>query len=533
MQIIAENITYTIPSGRTLFHNLSFSIFEAEKSALVGDNGSGKSTLLKILNGCLQPDSGSVKYCDKRSLWFIPQHFGQYNDATLARMLRVKDKIDALNQIEQGSVDPRQFEILSDDWSIRERIEAALEQWGLTGLSPSSSFNTLSGGEKTRAFLAGINIHHPNLVLMDEPTNHLDRSGRKCLYSLIEKSTIGFLIVSHDRELLNFCQPVYELSSLGIKRYGGNYDFYELQKQIKAEALDQRIGHTKKALSDARHKQRKTIERKKKRNARAAKKATSKNLPRIMLNTARNRAEDSTSRLNEVREQKIAEKKQKMAELKRQQRDLKQIRFTINRSPLHDGKVLFEANRVNFIWPGGLPLWSEPLRFKILSGERIHLTGNNGSGKSTLIRMLNGELKPASGNLTIQSEHRFLLDQEYMLIDRTKTVLEQAVQSNEVKKPDHELKTLLHRYLFEEKMWDQPCRSLSGGEMMRLSLCCLALQTGQPDTIILDEPSNNLDLQNIKLLTEAISSYLGTLIVASHDSRFTEGVRITRVIHLE
>lgn len=530
MQIITENISYTSPSGKTILQNINLSLVEGEKAALVGDNGSGKSTLLRILAGDLSPDDGSVNITDH--WWAVPQHFGQFDSNSVAQVLQVEHKIEALRAIESGSADTRYFDVIADDWTILERLQAALEKWGLPDLAPDTSVSFLSGGEKTRVLLAGMDIHQPELVLMDEPTNHLDTSGQEKLYGMIRESNAGFLIVSHDRELLELCNPIFELSSLGLKKYGGNYSFYEEQKQVEREAIDHKIHHTKQSISEAKQKHREVMQRKQKRNARGNKKARKKGLSKMAINAARNQAEESTSRLSDVHEQKIKEERQRLQELKQRRRKLKRIKIDLDNSSLHTGKILFEADRINYTYLGSTSLWKQPLRFVISSGDRIRITGDNGSGKTTLIKLLNGELKPTTGTLKIQSEHRFKLNQEYSIIDREATVLQQAQASNQINKPDHELKTLLHRYLFDESVWDQPCHSLSGGEMMRLSLCCLALQAEQPDTMILDEPTNNLDLRNIKILTDAISSYRGTLVVISHDKKFVKEVNLNRTIEL-
>lgn len=247
MQIIAENISYTFLSGKNALHDISLSLPKGEKAALAGDNGSGKSTFLRILSGEIPPDSGSVQIAGRH--WIIPQHFGQYDSCTIAQVLQVQEKTDALHEIENGSVDPGHFETIAGDCSIYGRLQSALEKWKLTSLSHNSPFKSLSGGEKTRVFLSGINLHYPDLVLMDEPTNHLDQAGREMLCRMVKESVNDFLIVSHDRELLNLCNPVYELSPLGIKRYGGNYNFYEEQKQIELDALDQRMSHTRQTIS--------------------------------------------------------------------------------------------------------------------------------------------------------------------------------------------------------------------------------------------------------------------------------------------
>lgn len=521
---------YTIPSGRNLFRNLDFSLENGEKAALVGDNGSGKSTLLRLFAGALSPDSGSIRISDH--YWYIPQHVSQLDNLTVAQVLQVQDKLEALFAIENGSVDPKHFEKLADDWLIHERLQQALDKWDLSPLTPQTPFKSLSGGQKTRVLLAGINLHQPQLILMDEPTNHLDTSGRNKLYRSIQNSDQHFLIVSHDRELLNFCNPVYELSSLGIKKYGGNYDFYEEQKQVEMEAIEHQIHHIKQSISEARKKHRETMQRKQKLDARASKKARQANLPKIIINAAKNSAENSTSRLKDVHEEKIIEEKQRLRELNQKKRSLKNIQISFDNSSLHTGKNLYQAKQINYAWADSHLLWDEPLSFLIQSGERIRINGSNGSGKSTLLHLLNEDIKPTRGKLLIQSDQRFLMDQKYTFIDRDKTVLQQAESANQIKKPDHELKTLLHRHLFDEKVWDQKCETLSGGETMRLTLCCLSLQTKQPDTILLDEPTNNLDLRNIKILTQAISDYQGTLIVVSHDSHFIKEIGIDRKVNL-
>lgn len=530
MQIIAQNLTYTIPSGRTLFRGLDFTHENGEKAALVGDNGSGKSTLLRLFTGALSPGSGSIRLSDR--YWYIPQHVGQFDHLIVSQVLQIKDKLDALHAIENGFSDPKHFEKLADDWTIHERLRQALDKWDLPPLTPQTPFKSLSGGQKTRVLLAGVDLHHPQLILMDEPTNHLDTSGRNRLYRFIQNSNLTFLIASHDRELLNLCNPVYELSSLGIKKYGGNYDFYEEQKQVEMEAIEHQIHHAKQSISEARKKHRETIQRKQKLDARAGKKARQANLPKIIINAAKNSAENSTSRLKDVHEEKIIEEKQRLRELKQKKRLLKKIKIHLDDSPLHTGKNLYQAKQINYAWPDSNLLWNEPLSFMIQSGERIRITGSNGSGKSTLLHLLNKDIKPTRGKLLNQSDQRFLMDQEYRFIVRDKTVLQQAESANQIKKQDHELKTLLHRHLFDEKVWDQKCETLSGGEMMRLTLCCLSLQTKQPDTILLDEPTNNLDLRNIKILTQAISDYQGTLIVVSHDNHFIKEVGIDRELHL-
>jgi ATPase subunit of ABC transporter with duplicated ATPase domains len=173
------------------------------------------------------------------------------------------------------------------------------------------------------------------------------------------------------------------------------------------------------------------------------------------------------------------------------------------------------------------------LNFKIISSERILLRGSNGSGKTTLIRIILGELEPHDGNLFRANNSYLYIDQDYSLIRNDLKVYEQAMQFNGSGLEEHEIKIRLSRFLFYRDDWDKLCDDLSGGEKMRLMLCCLTISNKAPDIIVLDEPTNNLDIQNIEILTRAINEYKGTLIVISHDQYFLEQINPERTIELK
>jgi len=168
--------------------------------ALIGNNGCGKSTLLQIMAGKLQPSSGNVLRPD--DLYYVPQHFGQYDEMSIAQALGIDRKQKALHEILNGNASIDHFNILDDDWNIEEKALAALNGWGLGNRSLSESMHTLSGGEKTRVFLAGLELQEPSAILMDEPTNHLDNQGRNRLYEWVKKCRSTLIVISHDRTLL-------------------------------------------------------------------------------------------------------------------------------------------------------------------------------------------------------------------------------------------------------------------------------------------------------------------------------------------
>lgn len=165
MSISIQQITYIHADKEILFKDLTLSVNKGQKIALIGNNGSGKSTLLQIIAGWLPPSSGTVVRPD--DIYYIPQHFGQYDGQTIAQALRVDKKIEALHAILNGDVSVENFNTLDEDWNIEERIQAALESWGLGDKTASLPLCQLSGGEKTRVFLAGMEIHSPSVILLD------------------------------------------------------------------------------------------------------------------------------------------------------------------------------------------------------------------------------------------------------------------------------------------------------------------------------------------------------------------------------
>ena len=524
-----QNISYKHNNSDLLFDNISFTVNNHEKIALIGANGIGKSTLLKIIAGELQPSNGELRI--NSDPYYIPQIFGQYNHFTIAEALRVNHKLNALREILNGNVSEENLTVLNDDWTIEERCDNALKYWQLSDLDLAEKIENLSGGQKTKVFLAGILIHEPELVLLDEPSNHLDKATRELLYNFIVTTNSSLIIVSHDRKLLNLLPTVYELSKRGITIYGGNYDFYTSQKEIENHALNQDLQSKEKALRKAKEKERETLERQQKLDARGKKKQEKSGVARIMMNTLRNNAENSSSKLKSVHVEKIDGISKELREIRSALPDIDQMKFGFDDSGLHKGKILFKATDINFSYNDQL-LWKNDLSLEITSGERIALNGLNGSGKTTLIKIILGKLSPKSGSVRIAENKAVYIDQDYSLITNELKVYDQAQQFNVAGLEEHEIKMRLNRFLFHKEYWDKPCGTLSGGEKMRLMLCCLTISNESPDIIILDEPTNNLDIQNVEILTAAINEYQGTLIVVSHDESFLEKINIEKAILL-
>ncbi|MDD3037883.1 ribosomal protection-like ABC-F family protein [Bacteroides sp.] len=531
MPISIQQISYIHPDKEVLFSDLNFSINKGQRLGLVGNNGCGKSTLLQIIAGQSAPSSGIV--VKPEDIYYIPQHFGQYDSLTIAQALRIDLKQQALHDILAGDASVENFNILNEDWNIEERSTASLDSWGLREFALSYPINLLSGGEKTRVFLAGIEIHNPSVVLMDEPTNHLDLSGRQRLYSWVEKCRSTLLVVSHDRTLLNLLPEICELDKHQITYYGGNYEFYKEQKTMMQQALQQRIDEKEKAIKLAHKIARETAERRDKQNVRGEKANIKKGIPRIMLNALQNKSEQSTSKLSSIHQEKTEKLANERNQLRSSLSPATALKTDFSRSPLHTGKILLTAEDINFSYQSEHLLWHSPISFQVKSGDRITIEGNNGSGKTTLLKLITGQLQPCTGSLTKAKFTYIYLNQEYSIIDDCKSILEQAYAFNIRNLPGHELKTILNRYLFPATVWDKSCQKLSGGEKMRLAFCSLMISNNTPDLFILDEPTNNLDIQSIEIITSTIKNYTGTVIAISHDSYFIKEIGIEQRILLE
>ena len=554
MPISIQQISYIHPDKEVLFSDLNFAISKGQKLGLVGNNGCGKSTLMQIIAGQLSPSSGVIV------LYYIPQHFGQYDSLTIAQALHIDSKQKALHAILEGDASTENFALLDDDWNIEERSIAALDSWGIGQFPLSYPMHLLSGGEKTRVFLAGMDIHTPSVILMDEPTNHLDSSGRQRLYDWVEKWRSTLLVVSHDRTLLNLLPEICELEKHQITYYGGNYEFYKEQKALMQEALQQRIEEKEKALRIARKVARETAERRDKQNVRGEKANIKKGVPRIVLNALQSKSEKSTSKLNSVHQEKAEKLTDERNQLRGSLSPTAALKTDFNSSSLHTGKTLVTAKEINFGYyptlndndsqnendcpsendtscsngnnPPAQLLWQTPISFQLKSGDRLRIEGTNGSGKTTLLKIITGQLQPQEGTLTRADFSYVYLNQEYSIIDDRNSILEQAYAFNSRNLPEHEIKIILNRYLFPASEWDKSCRKLSGGEKMRLAFCCLMISNNTPDMFILDEPTNNLDIQSIEIVTTTIKNYAGTVIAISHDNYFIQEIGIDQSIAL-
>lgn len=533
--LVCENLSYSI-GDKTLFNNISFSL-GSEKTGLVGSNGTGKTTLLKLIIGELAPQSGVVHANCK--IGYMPQNFVINQDQTIAQVFGIDQKIAALEKINSGTGNQHDFEIVGDDWDFLEQSKSALSKVNLGYLDLSRQIKTLSGGETTRVFLARLLMDKINFLILDEPTNNLDAGSRLALYDVIKNFDGGLLVVSHDRQLLSFVDQIIELSSIGLKTYGGNYTDYVEQKRIEQDALEQDIIDAQKHLSKTKKTVQTSKERYDQRVSMGNRARQSRSQPKMFLDYQKGRAEKTKSKLEEQSDKLLETAKDKLltAKSKLEQKEL--FDFELEATRVHNTKLVLDIQDLVFAYPvykntpteeSHNPIIKD-FNLTIIGPKRIAITGSNGSGKTTLLKLIMGQLTPTGGSIKVGVQHCAYLDQELSVLKPDQTVLENFKRLNpSVKETDCRLR--LAAFLFEHNDALKLVKNLSGGEKMRAALACVLMGDCPPQLILLDEPTNNMDLESIASIERALKSYKGALIAISHDEIFLQNIGVEEKIKL-
>ncbi|MFB6564129.1 ABC-F family ATP-binding cassette domain-containing protein [Streptomyces sp. NPDC058682] len=521
--ITCSALSFDWPDGTPVFDGFQLTVGPG-RTGLIGLNGCGKSTLLKLIAGELAPTEGQSSVAG--SVGYLPQN------VTLDTTLRVDEALGihttraALHAIEAGEATEANFTAVGDDWDVEERALATLDQLGLARIGLDRTVGELSGGESVLLRLAALLLARPDVLLLDEPTNNLDLRARSRLYAAVESWSGVMLLVSHDRELLERVDQIADLRDGEVRWYGGNFTDYQDMLAAEQESAERMVRvaeadvqRQKRELADAQVK----LARRKRYGQ---KMYDNKREPKIVMGARKRAAQESAGKHRIMHTEKLVQAKERLDQAVEAVRDDDEIRIQLPATQVPPGRQVLTLSDLRLAHGAAVPG-----EWELRGPERIALVGCNGSGKTTLLRTIAGQLPPVSGAVVAHVTTRFL-PQRLDVLDESRSVVENVARFAP-QATNNLIRARLAHFLFRGARADRPAGTLSGGERFRAALAALLLAEPAPQLLMLDEPTNNLDLSSVRQLTDALESYEGALLVASHDVPFLESIGITRWLLLD
>ncbi|MFK0171957.1 ABC-F family ATP-binding cassette domain-containing protein [Streptomyces sp. NPDC090306] len=532
--VTCTSLSFTWPDGTPVLDGLDVA-FGPGRTGLVGVNGTGKSTLLKLITGELTPTRGTVRVAGE--VGYLPQNVTLDTALRVDEVLGVAERRAALHAIESGDPAPEHFETLGDDWDVEDRALAVLGELGLEAVGLDRTVGEVSGGEAVLLRLASLLLARPDVLLLDEPTNNLDVYARQRLYAAVRSWPGALVIVSHDRGLLDLVDRVADLRRTGsagqqhpgtceIAWYGGNYSDYEEALETQQEAAERMV---RAAETDVRRQKRELDEAQSKlakRKSYGQKMAAEKREPKIVMGARKRAAQVSAGKHRILHEKRLTDARERLDDAVEAVRDEDEIRVDLPGTAVPRGRTVLTVRDLR---PAHGARFAGT--FELHGPERVALVGRNGAGKTTLLRTIAGQLAPESGEVTAHVPLRFL-PQRLDVLDGGLTVAENVAR-HAPGATDNAIRARLARFLFRGADSDRLAATLSGGERFRASLAALLLAEPPPQLLMLDEPTNSLDIPSVQRLTAALDSYRGALLVAGHDIPFLESIGVTRWLLLD
>ncbi|MFJ4914840.1 ABC-F family ATP-binding cassette domain-containing protein [Streptomyces sp. NPDC088726] len=521
--ITCSSLSFAWPDGSEVFDGFQLTVGPG-RTGLIGVNGAGKSTLLRLIAGDLTPAEGRITATGE--VGYLPQNLTLDTALRVDAALGIAAAREALHAIEAGDVGEERFAAVGDDWDVEERARATLDQLGLGHIGLDRTIGEVSGGECVLLRLAALLLARPDVLLLDEPTNNLDLYARQRLYAAVEAWSGVLVVVSHDRELLDRVDQIADLRGSEVTWYGGNLSAYEEALAVEQEAAERMVRvaeadvhRQKRELADAQVK----LARRKRYGQ---KMNDQKREPKVVMGARKRAAQESAGKHRIMHTERLAEARERLDAAEESVRDDDEIRVELPRTKVHPGRGVLVLRDLELAH--GARFQGS---FEVRGPERIALVGRNGAGKTTLLRTLVGELAPVSGEAAVEVPTRFLPQRLDVLDDGLSVVENVARFAPDA--TDNAIRARLARFLFKGARSDRLAGTLSGGERFRAALAALLLAEPAPQLLMLDEPTNNLDLSSVRRLTAALAAYEGALVVASHDVPFLESLGITRWLLLD
>jgi len=517
--IVLSGLAWSTPDGRPLFSHLDLG-FGADRTGLVGRNGVGKTTLLKLIGGSLRPHAGTITVSG--TLGILGQSVQDTPGETVADLFGVTGSLALLQRAEQGAASAE--ELAGADWTVEARLAAALGRLDLDAHA-GTPLATLSGGQRTRMALAALVFAEPDFILLDEPTNNLDRAGRATVIDLLAGWRAGAIVVSHDRELLETMDTIVELNTLGATRYGGNWSHYRERKAAALAAARHDLADAEKRVDALARRAQANAERKARKDGAGQRKRARGDIPRIQLNTMRDRSEASGGEAARLAERRRTQALDDAAAARERIEVLQPLSVVLPSTGLPAARTVLRVEAATVGFSADRPVLRD-LTFAVVGPERVAVTGANGSGKTTLLSLLTGRLAPWSGTVQVMVPFA-LLDQKIDLLDPALSIRDNFRRLHPGT-DENGCRAALARFMFRADAALQTVASLSGGQMLRAGLACVLGGPAPPSLLLLDEPTNHLDIESIEAVEAGLRAYDGALLVVSHDETFLDAIRITR-----
>jgi len=515
--IVLTDVHFRWPDGSPALAGIS-GTFGPGKTGLVGTNGSGKSTLLRLVAGTLTPTDGSI--ITEGDVGYLPQTLTLQNGATMMELLGIKDKVSALRAIESGDAAVEHFDVLGDDWDIETRADEALREIGLSGIGLDRRVGELSGGEAMLAAISGLRVQRTPITLLDEPTNNLDRGARSALGHLVADWPGSLVVVSHDLALLELMDSTAELYAGGLTVFGGPYSewhAYLEEQQAAAVQATRAAGQ----LVKKEKRQQQEAESKLAQRARTGQRSyDSKKGSKILMNQRASDAQVSAGKMRSGMDSKVQVAKEALDAAAARVREDERISLNLPDPEVPRNRRIAE-------------LWGTNRSFVVQGPEKVAIIGPNGAGKTTLLERLLGSLPCSRGEAggSLLTDRAGYLRQRLDGLREDATTLEN-VQDAAPEVPPGDIRNQLARFLLRGDSVNRPVPTLSGGERFRVSLARLLFADPPAQVLILDEPTNNLDIRSVDQLVESLAAYRGAVIVVSHDDGFLDRLDLDLILSL-